>query len=174
MGEFVHVYNDGGGIRNVPMREGATRFTTDRVLYQSGIPFWIPPGDGGSNGLSLAADGTFTLSAEAPMASAFNVFASGGYIYLPAGAGGLTTGGWFERAGFSRDLPGDRAAGVRFVANSFYGPDARQDYSTDFRDYRSVIHHARRQPGAERDNEFSAEVVNIQYGGEQDDQVSCW
>lgn len=65
------------------------------ALYQSGIPFWIPPGDGGVNGLSLAADGTFTLSAEAPMANAFNVFASGGYIYLPAGAGGLTTGGWF-------------------------------------------------------------------------------
>lgn len=95
MAEFVHVYNDGGGIRNVPMREGATRLTTDRVLFQSGIPFWIPPGDGGSNGLSLAADGTFTLSAEAPMSSAFNAFVSGGYVYLPAGAGGLTTGGWF-------------------------------------------------------------------------------
>ena len=65
------------------------------VLYQSCIPFWIPPGDGGSNGLSLAADGTFTLSAEAPLASAFNVLASGGYCYLPAGAGGLVTGGWF-------------------------------------------------------------------------------
>lgn len=65
------------------------------VLFQSGIPFWIPPGDGGSNGLSLAADGTFTLSAESPMASAFNVLASGGYCYLPAGAGGLVAGGWF-------------------------------------------------------------------------------
>lgn len=96
MGEFVHVYNDGGGIRNVPMREGATRFTTDRVLYQSGIPFWIPPGDSGANGLSFTGTrGVFTLSAEAPMASAFNVLASGCYIYLPAGAGGLVTGGWY-------------------------------------------------------------------------------
>lgn len=65
------------------------------VLYQSGVPFWIPPGDGGSNGLSLAADGTFTLSAEAPMANVFNALVSGGYVYLPAGAGGLVTGGWF-------------------------------------------------------------------------------
>lgn len=96
MAEFVHVYNDGGGIRNVPMREGATRFTTDRVLYQSGIPFWIPPGDGGANGLSFTGTrGVFTLSAEAPMASAFNVLASGCHIYLPAGAGGLAIGGWY-------------------------------------------------------------------------------
>lgn len=96
MGEFVHVYNDGGGIRNVPMREGATRFTTDRVLYQSGIPFWIPPGDGGANGLTFTGTrGVFTLSAEAPMTSAFLVLASGGYCYLPAGAGGLADGGWY-------------------------------------------------------------------------------
>lgn len=96
MAEFVHVYNDGGGIRNVPMREGATRFTTDRVLYQSGIPFWIPPGDGGANGLSFTGTrGVFTLSAESPMASAFNVLASGCHIYLPAGAGGLAIGGWY-------------------------------------------------------------------------------
>ena len=66
------------------------------VLYQSGIPFWIPPGDGGANGLSFTGTrGVFTLSAEAPMASAFNVLASGGYCYLPAGAGGLATGGWY-------------------------------------------------------------------------------
>jgi len=65
------------------------------VLFQSVIPFWIPPGDAGANGLSLAADGTFTLSAESPMANAFNALASGGYCYLPAGAGGLATGGWF-------------------------------------------------------------------------------
>lgn len=96
MGEFVHVYNDGGGIRNVPMREGATRLTTDRVLHQCGIPFWIPPGDGGVNGLSFTGTrGVFTLSAEAPIASVFSMFVSGGYCYLPAGAGGLATGGWY-------------------------------------------------------------------------------
>ena len=96
MAEFVHVYNDGGGIRNVPMREGATRLTTDRVLYQSGIPFWIPPGDGGANGLTFTGTrGVFTLSAAAPMAGAYLLFVSGGYLYLPAGAGGLATDGWY-------------------------------------------------------------------------------
>ncbi len=96
MGEFVHVYNDGGGIRNVPMREGATRLTTDRVLYQSGIPFWIPPGDGGANGLSFTGTrGVFTLSAESPMANSYLALATGGYCYLPAGAGGLVAGGWY-------------------------------------------------------------------------------
>lgn len=115
MAEFVHVYNDGGGIRNVPMREGATRLTTDRVLYQSGIPFWIPPGDGGANGLSFTGTrGVFTLSAEAPMASAFNVLASGCYIYLPAGAGGLATGGWYWC------VPSDGTNGEVF-ANTYSG-----------------------------------------------------
>lgn len=97
MAEFVHVYNDGGGIRNVPMREGATRLTTDRVLYQSGVPWYIPAGDGGSNGLSFTGTrGVFTLSAESPMTNSFNVLTSGGYCYLPAGAGGLATGGWYR------------------------------------------------------------------------------
>ena len=95
MGEFVHVYNDGGGIRNVPMREGATRLTTDRVLYQSGIPFWIPPGDGGSNGLSFTGTrGVFTLSAAAPLQYSV-AFTRNCYCYLPAGSGGLATGGWY-------------------------------------------------------------------------------
>lgn len=99
MAEFVHVYNDGGGIRNVPMREGATRLTTDRVLYQSGIPFWIPPGDGGSNGINFTGTrGVFTLNAASPMAGlGATVLSGGGYMYLPAGAGGLASGGlyWF-------------------------------------------------------------------------------
>jgi len=97
MAEFVHVYNDGGGIRNVPMREGATRLTTDRVLFQSGIPFWLPPGDGGANGLIFdGLRGTFTLSA-AVLSGFWNLAKapSGGYCYLPAGAGGLATGGLY-------------------------------------------------------------------------------
>lgn len=85
-----------GGV--ILQRQGHTlaqSIAAEGVLYQSGIPFWIPPGDGGANGLSLAADGTFTLSAESPIASAFNFLVSGGYVYLPAGAGGLATGGWY-------------------------------------------------------------------------------
>lgn len=65
-------------------------------LFQSGIPFWLPPGDGGANGLNFTGTrGVFTLSAEAPMASAYLALASGGYCYLPAGSGGLATGGWY-------------------------------------------------------------------------------
>lgn len=83
----------------IPKRRGmslAHSLASEGVLYQSGIPFWIPPGDGGANGLSFTGTrGVFTLSAEAPMASVFNVLASGGYCYLPAGAGGLATGGWY-------------------------------------------------------------------------------
>ena len=95
MAEFVHVYNDGGGIRNIPMREGATRLTTDRVLFQSGISFWLPPGDGGSNGLDFTGTrGVFTLSAASPMQYAVG-YLRRCYCYLPAGAGGLAAGGWY-------------------------------------------------------------------------------
>jgi len=69
------------------------------VLYQSGIPFWIPPGDGGANGLSFSGTrGVFTLSAASPIAGlGATVLSGGGYMYLPAGAGGLVSGGlyWF-------------------------------------------------------------------------------
>lgn len=65
------------------------------TLYQSGIPFWIPPGDAGANGLSFTGTrGVFTLSA-AVVTNFWTFFASGGYCYLPAGAGGLATGGWY-------------------------------------------------------------------------------
>jgi hypothetical protein len=87
-----------GGV--ILQRQGHTlaqSIAAEGVLYQSGIPFWIPPGDGGANGLNFTGTrGVFTLSAEAPMASAFNVLASGCYVYLPAGAGGLATGGWYR------------------------------------------------------------------------------
>jgi len=65
------------------------------VLYQSGIPFWLPPGDGGANGLTFTGTrGVFTLSAAAPMQYAV-AFTRNCYCYLPAGAGGLVTGGWY-------------------------------------------------------------------------------
>ena len=121
MAEFVHVYNDGGGIRNVPMREGATRLTTDRVLFQSGVPFWIPPGDGGANGLSFTGTrGAFTLSAEAPLANAWIYLAGGCYIYLPAGSGGLVSGGWYWCV-----MTGATAGEVYAETYSGFGPVAR-------------------------------------------------
>lgn len=93
MGEFVHVYNDGGGIRNVPMREGATRLTTDRVLFQSGIWFALFAGDAGANGFSFTGTrGVFTLSA-API-QYISAITRACYAYIPAGAGGLASG-WY-------------------------------------------------------------------------------
>jgi hypothetical protein len=65
------------------------------VLFQSGIPFWLPPGDGGSNGLNFTGTrGVFTLSAAAPLQHAA-AFTRNCYCYLPAGAGGLVAGGLF-------------------------------------------------------------------------------
>ena len=69
--------------------------STDSILYQSGIPFWLPPGDGGANGLIFTGTrGVFTLSAAAPMQYAV-AFTRNCYCYLPAGAGGLVAGGWY-------------------------------------------------------------------------------
>jgi hypothetical protein len=65
------------------------------VLFQSGIPFWLPPGDGGANGLIFTGTrGVFTLSAAAPMQYAV-AFTRSCYCYLPPGSGGLVTGGWY-------------------------------------------------------------------------------
>lgn len=69
--------------------------STDGTLFQSGIPFWLPPGDGGSNGLTFTGTrGVFTLSAAAPLQYAV-AFTRNCYCYLPAGSGGLVTGGWY-------------------------------------------------------------------------------
>lgn len=88
--------DDTGQIVRAVDQHGRSVWVNSVPLYQSGIPFWIPPGDGGANGLSFTGTrGVFTLSAEAPMASVFNALASGGYCYLPAGSGGLATGGWY-------------------------------------------------------------------------------
>jgi len=65
-------------------------------LWRCGAPFFLPFGDGGANGLSFTGTrGVFTLSAESPIASSFNLLADGCFIYLPAGAGGLA-GGWYQ------------------------------------------------------------------------------
>ncbi len=69
--------------------------SAEGVLFQSGIPFWLPPGDGGANGLIFTGTrGVFTLSAAAPMQYAV-AFTRNCYCYLPAGAGGLVAGGWY-------------------------------------------------------------------------------
>jgi hypothetical protein len=78
--------------------DGATNIRKPSEIYtlhQSGIHWWIPAGDGGANGLSFTGTrGVFTLSA-AVITNFWNLLAVGGYAYLPTGAGGLATGGWY-------------------------------------------------------------------------------
>lgn len=67
-----------------------------QTLFQSGTPFVIFAGDGGSNGLSFSGtDGQFTLSAEPMLAGSWAMISAGCYAYIPAGAGGLASGGWY-------------------------------------------------------------------------------
>mgnify|MGYP000866633436 CR=1 FL=1 len=76
-----------------------------RVIWQSGIPFILPGGDGGANGLSLTGTrGVFTMSAA--ILSGVYAILGGCYLYLPAGAGGLGSSGW-RWATFSDDTNGE-------------------------------------------------------------------
>ena len=83
-----------------------------RVLWQSGIPFVLPGGDGGANGLSFTGTrGVFTMSA----AINTGVYAAltGCYMYFPAGAGGLSAGWYWTQ--FTTDTDGE-------VFNNTYTP----------------------------------------------------
>ena len=76
-----------------------------RVIWQSGIPFVLPGGDGATNGLSFTGTrGVFTLS-SAILAGVYAML-GGCYLYLPAGAGGLSSSGWYW-ATFSDDTNGE-------------------------------------------------------------------
>jgi hypothetical protein len=114
MGEFVHVYNDGGGIRDVPILQGAGAVLggKDRnsvpnagssTIMSVGIPFVIPPGDGGSTGLLFTGTlGTFSLAGSPPAWASLK----GCYIWMPAGFGGSAyPAGWYWGV-FSGDTAG--------------------------------------------------------------------
>ena len=116
MGEFVHVYNDGGGIRDVPILQGAGAVLggKDRNPVNSsgpcsiaviGTPFAILPGDGAAVGMFFTGTaGAFTLSA-AILTNAWNAL-KGCWCYLPANFGGKTyPAGWYW-AVFSSDTAG--------------------------------------------------------------------
>ena len=79
-----------------------------RTTFQTAVPFVLPPGDGGTNGLTFTGGGggAFTLSA-APMAGLFSgLSGSGSYVYLPANAGGSgNAAGWYYCV-FSSDTEG--------------------------------------------------------------------
>ena len=75
------------------------------MLWQSGMPFVLPAGDGGANGLNFTGTrGVFTLSAA--ILAGVSGMLGGCYLYLPAGAGGLGSAGW-RWAEFTDDTNGE-------------------------------------------------------------------
>ena len=68
--------------------------TSAKTLWTSGALFWIPAGDGGTNGLIFAGGGTGDFILSAAVVTGFTV--PQGWIYLTANAGGLSnTAGWY-------------------------------------------------------------------------------
>ena len=139
MGEFVHVYNDGGGIRDVPILQGAGVVLggKDRNPVNSsgpcsiaviGTPFAILPGDGAAVGMFFTGTaGAFTLSA-AILTNLWNAL-KGCWCYLPANFGGKTyPAGWYW-AVFSSDT-----AGILYNNTYSSGVPARPATLTPFAD----------------------------------------
>ena len=100
---------------DMPVQPQATRLgphladhaalSVPRVLWQTGIPFVLPAGDGGANGLNFTGTrGVFTLSAA--ILAGVSAMLGGCYLYLPAGAGGLGSAGW-RWAEFTDDTNGE-------------------------------------------------------------------
>ena len=100
---------------DMPIQPQATRLgphladhaalSVPKTLWQSGIPFVMPGGDGGANGLSFTGTrGVFTLSAA--ILTGVSAMLGGCYLYLPAGAGGLGSAGW-RWAQFTDDTNGE-------------------------------------------------------------------
>ena len=68
--------------------------TSAKTLWASGALFWIPAGDGGTNGLIFAGGGTGDFILSAAVVTGFTV--PQGWIYLTANAGGLSNpAGWY-------------------------------------------------------------------------------
>lgn len=115
MGEFVHVYNDGGGIRDVAIAQGSAAVVGSPDKYAggristliTGIPFMIPPGDGGAVGINFSGSaGNFALNgAGAIITGTWNML-KGCWIYMQANFGGSSyPAGWYW-AVFSSDTAG--------------------------------------------------------------------
>lgn len=82
----------------------ALQSTQPQTLWASGQIFFIPPGDGGANGLLFAGGGTgaFTLSAAVPA----NFVVPKLWIYLTANAGGSGNPAGWHYATMSSDTAG--------------------------------------------------------------------
>jgi hypothetical protein len=105
MGEFVHVYNDGGGIRDAAVAEGSLVLSGSKSagvvgvtssVAATGAPFAIPAGDGSANGIQFTGTlGNFTLSA-AIYTNAYVFLQEGFWVYLTANFGGSSyPAGWY-------------------------------------------------------------------------------
>jgi hypothetical protein len=68
--------------------------TMPKTLWASGAMFWMPAGDGGSNGVLFAGGGTGNFTLSAAMATSLTI--PQGWIYLTANVGGLSNpAGWY-------------------------------------------------------------------------------
>jgi len=135
MGEFVHVYDDGGGIRDVSTPPGVGTLLGSKgsvagygpvTVMATGTPFAILPGDNSANGMFFTnSAGAFTLSA-AILGSAWNML-KGCWCYLPANFGGGTyPAGWYW-AVFSSDT-----AGILYTDTYVSGQPSRPSSPTPF------------------------------------------
>lgn len=61
-----------------------------------GVPFIVPPGDGGSNGLSFTGGGGGAFTLSAPLLTGAGALLANCYLYLPANAAGSgCAAGWY-------------------------------------------------------------------------------
>ena len=68
--------------------------SSPQTLWASGMLFWMPPGDGGANGLMFTGGGTGNFTLSAAVVTGFII--PQGWVYLTANAGGLTNpAGWY-------------------------------------------------------------------------------
>ena len=99
------------------LRDGYPYSPNPVTIFQTAIPFFLLPGDGGTNGLTFTGGGggAFTLSA-APLAGLLaGLSGQWCYGYLPANAGGSgNSAGWY---GF---IPSSDTAGT-FYADQYTG-----------------------------------------------------
>ena len=83
-------------------------FGLSRIILQSAVPFVIPAGDGGANGLSFTGGGggAFTFSVAPLVGLGQNLAGIPCFFYLPANSGGSgNVAGWYYGV-FSNDTTG--------------------------------------------------------------------
>lgn len=92
-----------GGLGSVPLKPGSAGLSLS--YFATGIPFVVPPGDGGATGLTFTAGGGGSFTTTSILASVGSLLGAC-YLYLPANAGGSgNVEGWYY-AEFSTSLAG--------------------------------------------------------------------